>query len=123
MNSKTSQAGTTVFTYKPYMNASALEDSNKKASLSTRIRWLEKFQSMAVQGGWSDKMRIYEMKLEVAVICSRQALQFGRRRTSQLEAIPEGVQGEDYKAKTSDSERYYSTTQKKMEAPLEFFIA
>ncbi|KAE9277605.1 hypothetical protein PR003_g28744, partial [Phytophthora rubi] len=59
MTSKTSQAGTTVFTYKPYVNALALEDFNEKASLSTRIRWLEKFQSMAVQGGWSDKMRIY----------------------------------------------------------------
>ncbi|KAE9275184.1 hypothetical protein PF001_g26705 [Phytophthora fragariae] len=59
MTSKTSQAGTTVFTYKPYVNASALEDFNEKASLSTRIRWLEKFQSMAVQGGWSDKMCIY----------------------------------------------------------------
>ncbi|KAE8981685.1 hypothetical protein PR001_g23930, partial [Phytophthora rubi] len=65
MTSKTSQAGTTVFTYKPYVNASALEDFNEKASLSTRIRWLEKFQSMAVQGGWSDKMRIYEMKLKL----------------------------------------------------------
>ncbi|KAE9205634.1 hypothetical protein PF005_g13316 [Phytophthora fragariae] len=65
MTSKTSQAGTTVFTYKPYVNASALEDFNEKASLSTRIRWLEKFQRMAVQGGWSDKMRIYEMKLKL----------------------------------------------------------
>ncbi|KAE9298624.1 hypothetical protein PR003_g23189 [Phytophthora rubi] len=35
MTSKTSQAGTTVFTYKPYVNASALEDFNEKASLST----------------------------------------------------------------------------------------
>ncbi|KAE8897898.1 hypothetical protein PF003_g17797 [Phytophthora fragariae] len=51
MTSKTSQAGTTVFTYKPFVNASALEAFNEKASLSTRIRWLEKFQSMAVQGG------------------------------------------------------------------------
>ncbi|KAE8876135.1 hypothetical protein PF005_g24435 [Phytophthora fragariae] len=65
MTSKTSQAGTTVFTYKPYVNASALKYFNEKASLSTRIRRLEKFQSMAVQGGWSDKMRIYEMKLKL----------------------------------------------------------
>ncbi|KAE8875636.1 hypothetical protein PF005_g29091 [Phytophthora fragariae] len=121
MTSKTSQAGTTVFTYKPYVNASALEDFNEKASLSTRIRWLEKFQSMAVQGGWSDKMRIYEMKLKLPSSARDWRYNLDEDGRHSWKRFLKAFKEKYCKAKTSDSERYYSMTQKKTEAPLEFF--
>ncbi|GMF41181.1 unnamed protein product [Phytophthora fragariaefolia] len=43
--------GGTMFTFRPYVNASALEDFDEKASLAVRTRWLERFQSITVQGG------------------------------------------------------------------------
>ncbi|KAE8886376.1 hypothetical protein PF003_g29461 [Phytophthora fragariae] len=121
MTSKTSQAGTTVFTYKPYVNASALEDFKEKASLSTRIRWLEKFQSMAVQGGWSDKMRIYEMKLKLPSSARDWRYNLDEDVRHSWKRYLKAFKEKYCKAKTSDSERYYSMTQKKTEAPLEFF--
>ncbi|KAE9168599.1 hypothetical protein PF002_g30573 [Phytophthora fragariae] len=121
MTSKTSQAGTTVFTYKPYVNASALEDFNVKASLSTRIRWLEKFQSMAVQGGWSDKMRVYEMKLKLPSSARDWRYNLDEDVRHSWKRFLKAFKEKYCKAKTSDSERYYSMTQKKTEAPLEFF--
>ncbi|OWZ00659.1 LOW QUALITY PROTEIN: hypothetical protein PHMEG_00028107 [Phytophthora megakarya] len=51
----TMQLETTVFSFNPFVNANSLDDFNEKASLSDRIRWLEKFQSMTISGGWSDK--------------------------------------------------------------------
>ncbi|KAE9279283.1 hypothetical protein PR003_g28269 [Phytophthora rubi] len=121
MTSKTSQAGTTVFTYKPYVNASALEDFNEKASLSTRIRWLEKFQSMAVQGGWSDKMHIYEMKLKLPSSARDWRYNLDEDVRHSWKRFLKAFKEKYCKAKTSDSERYYRMTQKKTEAPLEFF--
>ncbi|GMF48997.1 unnamed protein product [Phytophthora fragariaefolia] len=59
--------GGTIFTFRPYGNASALEDLDEKASLAVRTRWLERFQSIAVQGGWADMVMIYEMKLKLSV--------------------------------------------------------
>ncbi|GMF61150.1 unnamed protein product [Phytophthora fragariaefolia] len=58
--------GGTMFTFRPYVNASALEDFDEKASLAVRTMWLERFQSIAVQGGWTDKVKIYEMKLKLS---------------------------------------------------------
>ncbi|GMF36810.1 unnamed protein product [Phytophthora fragariaefolia] len=51
--------GGTMFTYRPYDNASAPEGFDEKAPLAVPTRWLEKFQSIAVQGG-------YEMKLKLS---------------------------------------------------------
>ncbi|KAE9187293.1 hypothetical protein PF002_g25634 [Phytophthora fragariae] len=121
MTSKSSQAGTAVFTYKPYVNASALEDFNEKASLSTRIRWLEKFQSMAVQGRWSDKMRIYEMKQKLPSSARDWRYNLDEDVRHSWKRFLKAFKEKYCKAKTSDSERYYSMTQKKTEAPLEFF--
>ncbi|GMF23852.1 unnamed protein product [Phytophthora fragariaefolia] len=58
--------GGTMFTFRPYVNARALDDFDEKAALGVRTRWLERFQSIAVQGGWTDKVKIYEMKLKLS---------------------------------------------------------
>ncbi|KAE9088366.1 hypothetical protein PF010_g19405 [Phytophthora fragariae] len=121
MTSKTSQAGTKVLTYKHYVNASALEDFNEKTSLSTRIRWLEKFQSMAVQGGWSVKMRIYEMKLKLPSSARDWRYNLDEAIRHSWKRFLKALKEKYCKAKTSDFERYYSMTQKKTEAPLEYF--
>ncbi|KAL4134289.1 hypothetical protein PRIC2_004598 [Phytophthora ramorum] len=113
--------GGSLFTFRPYVNASTLEDFNEKASLATRIRWLERFQSFAVQGGWSDKVKIYEMKLKLpaAVRNWRSNLNSNVRR--KWKKFLKEFRDMYCKAKTSDSERYYTMIQKKAETPLEFY--
>jgi hypothetical protein len=58
--------GVTPFVFRSYVNASHLEDFDEKAALAIRVRQLERFQSFAVQGGWTDEVKIYEMKLKLS---------------------------------------------------------
>lgn len=110
-----------MFTFNPYVNASTLEDFNEKASLATRIRWLERFQSMAATGGCTDKVKTYQFKLKLSpsVRSWRASLNTSVRRNWKkfLRAFRENY----CKAKTSDSERYYTMLQKKSETPREFY--
>ncbi|OWY97454.1 LOW QUALITY PROTEIN: hypothetical protein PHMEG_00032006 [Phytophthora megakarya] len=55
---KATQGGTTTTTIRPFVTASSLDDFDEKASLSERTRWWERFQTLAFQGGWSDKMKM-----------------------------------------------------------------
>ncbi|GMF17875.1 unnamed protein product [Phytophthora lilii] len=125
----TSQGGTTVFTFNLYVNASSLEDINEKASLVVRVRWLERFQSLAVHGCWTDKVngcwtdkvKLYQFKLKLSssVRNWRSSLQTSVRRNWKkfIKAFLENY----CKARTSDSERCYTVVQKKSETPREFY--
>ncbi|POM80356.1 Hypothetical protein PHPALM_1816 [Phytophthora palmivora] len=58
------QAGTTLLTFRPYINSNTLGEFDTKASLRERVHWWERFANMAAQGGWSTKMRTQELKLK-----------------------------------------------------------
>ncbi|EGZ13457.1 hypothetical protein PHYSODRAFT_370828, partial [Phytophthora sojae] len=62
----TAQAGTTLLTFRPYINSNTLGEFDTKASLRERVHWWERFANMAAQGGWSTKMRIQEHKLKLS---------------------------------------------------------
>ncbi|EGZ11341.1 hypothetical protein PHYSODRAFT_338054 [Phytophthora sojae] len=62
----TAQAGTTLLTFRPYINSNTLGEFDTKASLKERVHWWERFANMAAQGGWSTKMRIQELKLKLS---------------------------------------------------------
>uniref|UniRef100_H3H859 Retrotransposon gag domain-containing protein n=1 Tax=Phytophthora ramorum TaxID=164328 RepID=H3H859_PHYRM len=113
--------GGSLFTFRPYVNASTLEDFNEKASLATRIRWLERFQSFAVQGGWSDKVKIYEMKLKLPAAVRNWRSNLNPNVRRKWKKFLKEFRDMYCKAKTSDSERYYTMIQKKAETPLEFY--
>ncbi|KAE8983047.1 hypothetical protein PR001_g23559 [Phytophthora rubi] len=113
VDSNTYQIGTTVFTYKPYGNASVLGDFNEKASLPTRIRWLEKFQSCAVQEEWSDKMRIHEMKLRLPSSVRDWRYNLDEPVRCSWKRFLKAFKEKYCKARTSDSERYYIMVQEK----------
>ncbi|GMF37872.1 unnamed protein product [Phytophthora fragariaefolia] len=119
----TTKAGAAPTRLPPYVNASALEDFDEKASLAVQTRWLERFQSIAVQGGWTDKVTIYEMKLKLklsAAVRNWRANHLSKVRRDWKKFVKEF--GEMYcKAMTSDSESYYTMTQRKSESPLEFY--
>ncbi|POM62247.1 hypothetical protein PHPALM_28622 [Phytophthora palmivora] len=43
-----------------------LEDFNEKLALSARRRWWERFLNVTVQGGWTDQMKVYELKTKMS---------------------------------------------------------
>ncbi|GMG15702.1 unnamed protein product [Phytophthora fragariaefolia] len=113
--------GGTMFTFRPYVNASALEDVDEKASLAVRTRWLERFQSIAVQGGWTDKVKIYEMKLKLSTAVRNWRANLRPKVRRDWKKFLKEFREMYCKAKTSDSKRYYTMTQRKSENPLEFY--
>ncbi|GMF16757.1 unnamed protein product [Phytophthora fragariaefolia] len=108
-------------TFRPYGNASALEDFDEKASLAVRTRWLERFQSIAVQGGWTNQVKIYEMKLKLSAAVRNWRANLRPKVRRDWEKFLKGFREIYGKAKTSDSERYYTMTQRKSESPSELY--
>ncbi|KAE8888665.1 hypothetical protein PF003_g27298 [Phytophthora fragariae] len=60
----TTMGGTTL-TFRPYVSSSTLEDFDEDAQLPARRRWWELFLNLTVQGGWSDRTKVYELKLKM----------------------------------------------------------
>ncbi|GMG16130.1 unnamed protein product [Phytophthora fragariaefolia] len=113
--------GGTMFTFRPNLNASALEEFDEKASLAVRTRWLERFQSIAVQGGWTDKVKIYEMKLKLSAAVRNWRANLRPKVRRDWKKFLKAFREMYCKAKTSDFERYYTMMQRKSESPLEFY--
>ncbi|GMF55593.1 unnamed protein product [Phytophthora fragariaefolia] len=110
-----------MFTFRPYANASALEDFDEKASLAVRTRWQERFQSIAVQGGWTDKVKIYEMKLKLSAAARNWRANLRPKVRRDWKKFLKEFRERYCKTKTSDSERYYTMMQRKAESPLGFY--
>ncbi|KAL3659488.1 hypothetical protein V7S43_015479 [Phytophthora oleae] len=115
--------GTTTYLFKPFVNASTLEDFDEKATLTTRMRWLERFQSMSVQGGWADNVKIYEMKLKLFPAVRKWRVNLSPKVRRKWKDFLNVFKERYCKAKTSDAERYYTMIQKKTETPLDFTTA
>ncbi|OWY94435.1 hypothetical protein PHMEG_00035834 [Phytophthora megakarya] len=62
---RTTGQGTIMFN--PMVNITALEHFDEKQPLAVRTRWLEKFQSLAVMGRWSDHAKVYYCKLKLSL--------------------------------------------------------
>ncbi|POM59753.1 hypothetical protein PHPALM_31471 [Phytophthora palmivora] len=46
--------------------ATLVQDFDEKLSLSARRRWRERFLNATVQGGWTDQMKVYELKTKMS---------------------------------------------------------
>ncbi|EGZ08971.1 hypothetical protein PHYSODRAFT_339375 [Phytophthora sojae] len=57
--------GTTVVTYWPYVDSSVLHGFDQGEPLSLRRRLWERFLNLASQGGWSNRTKLRELKLEM----------------------------------------------------------
>ncbi|OWZ04907.1 hypothetical protein PHMEG_00023111, partial [Phytophthora megakarya] len=107
--------------FNPMINITALEDFDEKQPLAARTRWLEKFQGLAVMGKWSDHAKVYycKLKLSSAVRDWRGNLDESVRRS--WKRFVKAFREEYCKAKTPDSEYYYTTFQRKSETPRDFY--
>ncbi|OWZ11466.1 hypothetical protein PHMEG_00015511 [Phytophthora megakarya] len=103
------------------VNITALEDFDEKQPLAVRTLLLETFQSLTLMGRWSDHAKVYycKLKLSSAVGDWRGNLDVSVRRS--WKRYVKASREEFCKAKTPDSEYYYTTFQRKSETPREFY--
>ncbi|OWZ01368.1 LOW QUALITY PROTEIN: hypothetical protein PHMEG_00027257 [Phytophthora megakarya] len=108
-------AGQGTIMFNPMVNITALEGFDEKQPL------VEKFQSLAVTGRWSGHAKVYycKVKLSSAVRDWSGNLDESVRRSWKL--FVKAFREKYCKAKTPDSEYYYTTFQRKSETPREFY--
>ncbi|POM67391.1 Hypothetical protein PHPALM_16622, partial [Phytophthora palmivora] len=56
--------GGSIVTLRTFTNT--LEDFDEKVSLSARRRWWKRFLNVTVQGGWTNQMKVYELKTKMS---------------------------------------------------------
>ncbi|OWZ00308.1 hypothetical protein PHMEG_00028531, partial [Phytophthora megakarya] len=117
---KATHGGTTTMIIRPFVTASSLDDFDEKASLSERTRWWERFQTLAFQGGWSDKMKVYELRLKLSSSARNWRSQLSPHVRRDWTRFSKEFKVKYCKSKMSDSEKYYTMKQRKAETPLDF---
>ncbi|EGZ17740.1 hypothetical protein PHYSODRAFT_331670 [Phytophthora sojae] len=113
----TAQAGTTLLTFRPYINSNTLGEFDTKASLRERVHWWERFANMAAQGGWSTKMRIQELKLKLSGAARDGFNQLPKDTQRDWKELASAFR----KKYSSYSERYFTMEMKNSESALDFF--
>ncbi|POM77944.1 Hypothetical protein PHPALM_4596, partial [Phytophthora palmivora] len=115
------QAGTTLLTFRPYINSNTLGEFDTKASLRERVHWWERFANMAAQGGWSTKMRTQELKLKLPGAARDWFNQLPKHTQRDWKELASAFRRKYCKARSSYSERYFTMEMKNSESALDFF--
>ncbi|KAE9208682.1 hypothetical protein PF002_g19327 [Phytophthora fragariae] len=119
--SDATKVGGTLLTLRPYVSSSTLEKFDEKASMGDRRSWWERFVNMSVQGGWTDKMKISELKMKMSSAVRNCRGQLSKHVQSNWRRLSGEIKCKYLKARTSESERYYTMRQKSSESAMEFF--
>ncbi|POM67774.1 Hypothetical protein PHPALM_16162 [Phytophthora palmivora] len=110
--------GGSVVTLKTFTNT--LEDFDEKLSLSARRRWWERFLNVTVQGGWTDQMKVYELKTKMSPAVRNWYGQLSKHVRSEWSRLSKEFKREYCKSRVSESEKYYTMKQFKDETALAF---
>ncbi|KAE8954030.1 hypothetical protein PR002_g32198 [Phytophthora rubi] len=89
--------------------------------MGDRRSWWERFVSMSVQGGWTDKMKISELKIKTSSAVRNWRDQLSKHVQNDWKRLSREFKRKYLKARTSESERYYTMRQKSNESAMEFF--
>ncbi|KAE8877625.1 hypothetical protein PF003_g38299 [Phytophthora fragariae] len=119
--SDATKVGGTLLTLRPYVSSSTLEKFDEKASMGDRRSWWERFVNMSVQGGWTDKMKISELKMKMSSAVRNWRGQLSKHVQSNWRRLSGEFKRKYLKARASESERYYTMRQKSNESAMEFF--
>ncbi|KAE8952270.1 hypothetical protein PR001_g33370, partial [Phytophthora rubi] len=89
--------------------------------MGDRRSWWERFVSMSVQGGWTDKMKISELKMKMSSAVRNWRGQLSKHVQNDWKRLSREFKRKYLKVRTSESERYYTMRQKSNESAMEFF--
>ncbi|EGZ27096.1 hypothetical protein PHYSODRAFT_472956 [Phytophthora sojae] len=119
--SVTTKDGKTVMNFRLYENSNSLEDFDDKASYHERTRWWERFLTLTVQGGWTDSMKVYELRLKLPTSARHWRAQLPRHVRDDWTQLSHAFKRKYFRSRMSDSERYYTIEQGRTESALDFF--
>ncbi|KAE9051437.1 hypothetical protein PR001_g1455 [Phytophthora rubi] len=119
--SDATKVGGTLLTLRPCVSSSTLEKFDEKASMGDRRSWWERFVNMSVQGGWTNKMKISELKMKMSSAVRNWRGQLSKHVQNDWRRLSGEFKRKYLKARTSESERYYTMRQKSNESAMEFF--
>ncbi|KUF82486.1 hypothetical protein AM587_10003285 [Phytophthora nicotianae] len=106
--------------FRPYVSSSTLDDFDEKASLTARRRWWERFLNLTIQGGWSDEMKVYELKLKMPPAVRNWRGQLAPKDRRDWKRLSRLFRREYVKSRMSEPERYYTMSQYRDETALAF---
>ncbi|KAE8988991.1 hypothetical protein PR002_g21585 [Phytophthora rubi] len=89
--------------------------------MGDRRSWWERFVNMSVQGGWTDKMKISELKMKMSSAVRNWRGQLSKHVQNDWKRLSREFKRKYLKGRTSESERYYTMRQKSNESAMEFF--
>uniref|UniRef100_H3H289 Retrotransposon gag domain-containing protein n=1 Tax=Phytophthora ramorum TaxID=164328 RepID=H3H289_PHYRM len=113
--------GTTLLTFRPYINSHTLSEFDTKAAIRERVHWWEQFANLAAQGAWSNKMRIQELKLKLSGAARDWFNQLPKHTQRDWKELATAFRKKYCKARASYSERYYTMEMRSSESALDFF--
>jgi hypothetical protein len=117
--SSTTKVGSNFLTVRPYVNPNSLEKFDEKASIGDRKSWWERFVNMTDQGGWTDKVKLSELKMKMSSAVRNWRGQLPKHVQSNWKALSKEFRRKYLKTRTSESERYFTMKQKTSETPLD----
>ncbi|POM59353.1 hypothetical protein PHPALM_31925 [Phytophthora palmivora] len=115
---KATAQATLVLTLRTFTNT--LEDFDEKLALSARRRWWERFLNVTVQGGWTDQMKVYELKTKMSPAVRNWYGQLSKHVRSEWSRLSKEFKREYCKSRVSESEKYYTMKPFKDETALAF---
>uniref|UniRef100_H3GWQ5 Retrotransposon gag domain-containing protein n=1 Tax=Phytophthora ramorum TaxID=164328 RepID=H3GWQ5_PHYRM len=113
--------GTTLLTFRQYINSHTLSEFDAKAAIRERVHWWEQFANLAAQGARSSKMRIQELKLKLSGAARDWFNQLPKHMQRDWKELATAFRKKYCKARASYSERYYKMEMRSSESALDFF--
>ncbi|KAE9023185.1 hypothetical protein PR002_g11773 [Phytophthora rubi] len=96
------------------------QQGSKKPDKKPRS-WWERCVNMSVQGGWTDKMKISELKMKMSSAVRNWRGQLSKHVQNDWRRLSGEFKRKYLKARTSESERYYTMRQKSNESAIKCF--
>jgi hypothetical protein len=114
-------AGNTILTVHPHVNSQLLAKFDEKAERSDRRDWWEQFMNLANQGGWTDQVRLRELKMKKSLPVHNWRGQLSKHVQQDWTRLSSEFVKKYLRSLTSESDRYYTMKQKPNESAMEYF--
>lgn len=117
----TSQDGTTIWTYRSFINYNAIEKFNEEASLEDHVGWWERFVDLASQGDWSHKWMIRQLRGRMTAPLRDWYAQLPKSTRHNWKKLFRRFKQIYCRTTGSYAERYYTIIMRSGETVLKFF--
>ncbi|GMF51241.1 unnamed protein product [Phytophthora fragariaefolia] len=93
---------------------------HEKAPLGDRMSWCERFLNMPEQGGWTEKVKLSELRIKMSSAVRNWRGQLPKHAQADWNKLSREFRHKYLKTRTLESERCFTMKQKSGETPLEF---